>query len=201
MFFEPINGHGLSHNPFKAIVSPRPIGWISTRSDAGIDNLAPYSFFNAVCDTPPLVMFSSGGMKDSARNAIQSGVFAVNIVSKPLIDAMNQSSALLERDVSEFDFAHIEKANCSMIDACYVLHAPAVLECRVTQHMQPLQLDGSMTESHLIFGEVVGVRIQDELITNGRFDNDAAQIVARLGYMDYTVVDDIFALDRPRPTP
>ena len=128
MFYQPKDGHGLPHSPFNAIVSPRPIGWISTRGPQG-DNLAPYSFFNAVAYTPPQVMFA-GTMKDSLRNIQDSGVFAANVVSRPMWEKMNQTSAHLAHGVDEFAHAGVQKAECTLIDCPRVALSPATLECR-----------------------------------------------------------------------
>jgi flavin reductase (DIM6/NTAB) family NADH-FMN oxidoreductase RutF len=189
MFYEPKNGHGLRHNPFKAMVAPRPIGWISTRASTG-DNLAPYSFFNAVNDAPMQVIFA-GSMKDSIRNVQETKVFAVNLVSEAMIDVMNASSAAVAAEVDEFALAGIEKAECAVIDCPRVAEAPAALECRLS-HL--LQLAGG---SWLAVGDVVGVHIRDAFLREGRFDTAAARLVSRLGYRDYAVVQDIFELTRP----
>lgn len=199
MFYEPKDGHGLPHNPFNAIVSPRPIGWISTRSQDGTDNLAPYSFFNAVAYTPPQVMFSStgakpdqDGTKDSVANIRDTQEFCVNIVSYALMAAMNHSSGPWPREVDEFDDAGLAKADCQTIHCARVAQAPAALECRVTQII-PLRGKNNFA----VFGEVTGVHINDDCLTDGRFDVTRFQPLARLGYMDYTVVREVFELARP----
>ncbi|MES2436179.1 MAG: flavin reductase family protein [Pseudomonadota bacterium] len=189
MFYDPKDGHGLPHNPFKAIVAPRPIGWISTRGPLG-DNLAPYSFFNAVNDAPMQVMFA-GGMKDSIANLRDSGVFAVNVVAESMISAMNASSERVARGVDEFALAGVEKAECLAIDCPRVALAPATLECRLV-HL--LELAG---ENWMAVGEVVGVHIREEYLRDGRFDLALVRPVARLGYKDYAVVGDPFELARP----
>ncbi|MEO1749694.1 MAG: flavin reductase family protein, partial [Pseudomonadota bacterium] len=132
MFYKPEEGHGLPHDPFKAIVAPRPIGWVSTRGSDGNVNLAPYSFFNAVCAAPPIVMFSSDGWKDSAANASETGEFACNFVSAEQADKMNLTSAVLERGVSEFEHAGLPLAHGIAISAPHVANCPSVLECKVT---------------------------------------------------------------------
>lgn len=189
MFYDVKNGHGLPHNPFKAIVAPRPIGWISTRSSKG-DNLAPYSFFNAVNDAPMQVIFA-GGLKDSLRNVQESGVFAVNVVSAALVDVMSATSKALPHGVDEFAHVGIEKGECQLIDCPFVVAAPAVLECRLSQMVQ---LGGAQW---MAVGDVVAVRIRDEYLRNGRFDVALAQPAARLGYRDYDVVTTPFELMRP----
>ena len=194
MFYDPNAPHGprnggLPHNPFKAIVAPRPIGWISTRGGLG-DNLAPYSFFNAVNDAPMQVMFA-GGMKDSIVNLRETGVFAVNMVAQSMIVAMNASSESVARGVDEFALAGVAKAECVQIDCPRVALAPATLECRVL-HVLELGGDGWMA-----VGTVVGVHIREEYLRDGRFDLALVRPVARLGYKDYAVVTAPFELARP----
>ena len=202
MFYEPKNGHGLSHNPFNAIVTPRPIGWISTRDAQGIDNLAPYSFFNAVAYVPPQVMFASTaskadqiGTKDSVANIRETGVFCVNIVEYAMRDAMNATSATLGKEVDEFAHAGLDKAACETIGCSRVALAPAALECKVTQI---LTLEGD--ENYAVFGEVVGVHMRDDCLVDGRFDITTYHPLSRLGYRDYTVIRDLFTLSRPDDT-
>ena len=191
MFYRPQDGHGLPHNPFNAIVAPRPIGWIATRSAAG-DNLAPYSFFNAVAYDPPQVIFASNGDKDSVGNVRESGVFAASIVSEAMMRAMSDTAAALPRGVDEFVTNGIAKAECVTIPCPRVADAPATLECRV---VQIIVLPGP--ENFLVVGEVVGVHLRDDCLHNGRFDVTAFHPVARLGYRDYTVVRDLFEMKRP----
>lgn len=199
MFYRPEDGHGLPHNPFNAIVSPRPIGWISTRGSDGKDNLAPYSFFNAVAYVPPQVMFSStsakpdrNGTKDSVGNIRDTGVFCVNIVEYAARDAMNKTSGPWKREEDEFALAGLEKAQCEVIDAPRVANAPASLECRVTKIVD---LPGEANK--LVLGTVVGVHLRDNCIVDGRFDVTTFQPLARLGYRDYSVVERVFTLKRP----
>ena len=199
MFYHPADGHGLPHNPFSAIVSPRPIGWISTRGGDGRDNLAPYSFFNAVAYVPPQVMFAStgakadrGDTKDSVGNIRDTGVFCVNIVGYAMKDAMSRTSGAWGRGVDEFADAGIEKAECSVIACSRVAAAPAALECRMTQIVQ---LPG--VSNFVVFGEVVGVHLRDDCLVDGRFDVTRYQPLARSGYMDYSVVREVFEMRRP----
>jgi flavin reductase (DIM6/NTAB) family NADH-FMN oxidoreductase RutF len=199
MFYRPADGHGLPHNPFNAIVTPRPIGWISSRSAEGVNNLAPYSFFNAVAYTPPQVMFAStgakddqDGTKDSVANIRDTGVFCVNVVSYALRDAMNASSAALPQEVDEFAHAGLEVAECETINCARVAAAPAALECRLTQIVT---LPGEANK--VVFGEVVGVHMRDDCLRDGAFDVTTFQPLARLGYRDYSVVRDLFSLSRP----
>ncbi len=200
MFYEPKNGHGLPHNPFNAIVTPRPIGWIGTRSLDGNDNLAPYSFFNAVAYEPPQVMFASSSVKpdrintkDSVANIRDTGVFSVNVVSFELRDAMNKTSGPWDKSTDEFDLANIEKAQCDTINCARVAAAPATLECKLTQI---IQLPGAA--NFVVFGEVAGVHLRDDCMTNGLLDLTKFNPLARLGYQDYTHVTDLFSLKRPR---
>ncbi|MEJ6478241.1 MAG: flavin reductase family protein [Octadecabacter sp.] len=202
MFYQPDQGHGLPHNPFSAIVSPRPIGWISTRGADGVDNLAPYSFFNAVAYAPPQVMFAStsakddrGDTKDSVANIRETGVFTVNIVEYAMRDAMNRTSGAWASDVDEFADAGLEKGQCQTIDCAYVATCPAALECKLTQIVK---LAGAA--NFVVFGEVTGVHLRDDCLIDGRFDVTRYAPLARLGYSDYTAVRDVFGITRPGDT-
>lgn len=190
MFYQPQEGHGLPYNPFKAIVSPRPIAWISTRAGHG-DNLAPYSFFNAITDAPPQVMFA-GGLKDSIANITDSGVFAVNVVEEAMFKAMSVTSATLPRSTDEFTHAGVPKAECTTVNCPRVANAPATLECRM---LQIITLTGA--DNYMVIGEVTGIHLRDDCLVNGRFDVTTYRPMARLGYMDYSVVRDLVALPRP----
>ncbi|MGG7579798.1 flavin reductase family protein [Rhizobium sp. Nf11,1] len=192
------NRHGLAHDPFKAIVSPRPIGWIGSKGRDGSINLAPYSFFNAVADRPKLVMFSSAGRKDSQRNAGETGAFTCNFVSRDLAEKMNLSSAALPYGNSEFDFAGLTPKQSKLIDSPYVGEAYAVLECRVTEIIEPKTLSGAPSENVLVFGEVVGIHIDEAIVRDGRLDMSIARPVARMGYMDYSEGSDVFEMFRPQ---
>ncbi len=199
MFYRPEDGHGLPHNPFNAVVTPRPIGWISTRGADGRDNLAPYSFFNAVAYVPPQVMFAStstkadrGDTKDSVANIRETGVFCVNVVAYDMRDAMNRTSGPWDREVDEFADAGIERIACETIACARVAHAPAALECRLTQIVQ---LPGEA--NFVTFGEVTGVHLRDDCLRDGQFDVTRFQPLARLGYRDYARVTEVFSLARP----
>jgi flavin reductase (DIM6/NTAB) family NADH-FMN oxidoreductase RutF len=199
MFYKPEEGHGLPHNPFNAIVTPRPIGWISTRGADGQDNLAPYSFFNAVAYTPPQVMFAStntkpdrGDTKDSVANIRETGVFCVNIVEYAMKDAMNQTSGPWPRETDEFEQAGIDRAECETIGCARVARAPAALECRLTQIVE---LRG--VSNFLVLGEVTGVHMRDDCLKDGRFDILSYQPLTRLGYRDYSRITELFSLARP----
>lgn len=191
MFYRPAEGHGLRHNPFNAIVTPRPIGWISSTGPFG-DNLAPYSFFNAAAYTPPQVTFASTGIKDSLRNVLDTGVFAVNIVEEAMLDAMNATSAVLPREVDEFARAGVQREPCVTIDCPRVAGAPAVLECRLVQEILLLGRDNV-----LVIGEVTGIHLRDDCLVDGRFDVTRFHPVARMGYRDYAVIREVFEKKRP----
>lgn len=191
MFYRPQDGHGLPHNPFTAIITPRPIGWISTRGKAG-DNLAPYSFFNGVAYAPPQVMFASTGFKDSVRNVQESSVFAVNIVGYDAREAMNLTSDGYPAGVDEFEHAGVAKAECRTIACPRAADAPATFECRMTQIVT---LRGK--DNFLILGEVTGVHLRDDCVVDGRFDVTRFQPLARSGYRDYAVVREVFEMIRP----
>jgi len=193
------NDHGLPHNPFKAIVSPRPIAWVSTLNADGSANLAPYSFFNGVNDSPPMVMFASQTKKhgfetakDSARNAAEQGEFTVNIVGHTLKAEMNISTEHFDYGVDEFEKAGLTKRAGETVKCPYVGEAPAALECKT---YKVVDLPGGNYE--MIIGEVTGVHIRDEMLRDGRYDVTLARHVARLGYRDYAQIDDIFELARP----
>lgn len=184
----------LRHDPFKALIAPRPIGWIGSIDEQGRANLAPYSFFNAVSDRPPMVMFSSGGRKDSLRNIEATGEFTCSLATFALREAMNLSSAPLAPGVDEFDAAGLAKAASLLVRPPFVAAAPAALECRL---WRTLALPGSYT---VVFGEVVAIHIDDALVRDGRVDTGAMRLLSRLGYMDYGVLEpaDVFALNRPQ---
>lgn len=199
MFYQPKDGHPLPHNPFSAIVSPRPIGWISTRSKDGIDNLAPYSFFNAVAYDPPQVMFASTAQKqgrhlgkDSVANIDETGMFCVNIVEYAMRDAMNKTSTGNPAVGDEFTHAGIDRTECETIACSRVTNAPAALECKLTQI---ITLAGD--HNLLVIGEVTGIHLRDDCLIDGTFDVTKYQPLARLGYHDYAHVNDLFSLKRP----
>ena len=199
MFYRPEDGHGLPHNPFNALITPRPIGWISSRAVDGSNNLAPYSFFNGVAYTPPQVMFASTGTKtdqpgtkDSLANIEETGVFCVNIVAYEMRDAMNASSEMLPKEVDEFAHAGLTAAECDTINCPRVEGAPAALECKLTQIVT---LPGAA--NRVAFGEVTGIHLRDDCLRDGIFDVTTFQPLARMGYRDYTVVRDVFSLSRP----
>lgn len=199
MFYRIEDGHGLPHDPLKAIVSPRPIGWISTRGTDGTVNLAPYSFFNMISGQPPLVFFSSEGVKHSAELARESGEFVANLVGRDLGIQMNASSIDAPNEVNEFDYSGLAMADCEVVSAPRVAEAPASLECKVTEIFHPKDIDGQPVQALVIVGQVVGVHIADGFLTpEGFFDTVKAGNMARLGYMDFSTVDKVFAMRRPR---
>ena len=199
MFYNPEIGHNLPHDPFKAIVSPRPIGWISTIDKEKNVNLAPYSFFNAVADNPPMIMFSITGQKrnisskDTLQNIIETKCFVVNVVSRELLNQMNQTSGNYPKNTDEFVLANLEKTNCVYIDVPRVKKSPASLECTL---YKILKLPGF--SNNMVIGEVVGIHINENILKNGIFDILAYDPVARLGYKDYTYVSSKFELERPK---
>lgn len=192
------NQHGMAHDPFKAIVAPRPIGWIGTKGRDGSFNLSPYSFFNIVSDRPKIIMFSSSGRKHSLKNAEETGFFTASLVSRPLVDQMNASSAPVDYGVDEFALAGLTPKMGEMVDAPFVAEAFAALECRVTEVIVPRDLQGQESESVMVLGQVLGIHLSEEIIRDGRLDMELARPVARMGYMDYADGGaDVFQLKRP----
>jgi flavin reductase (DIM6/NTAB) family NADH-FMN oxidoreductase RutF len=181
----------------KSIVVPRPIGWISTIGPGGIANLAPYSFFNAVEDRPPIVMFASGGLKHSARNARDNGEFVVNLVTEPLLEAMSLTSAPLPDGQSEFEAAGLAMAPSVLIRPPRVAAAAAALECKLLEIRQPHDLLGRLLETYIVFGQVVMIHADSRVLADARVDATAEPVAARLGGMEYTLVRDVRSLERP----
>ncbi len=197
MFYETEeNKHGMKHDPFKALVAPRPIGWISSLDANGVVNLAPYSFFNAVSDRPPFVMFSSSGRKDSIRNIEATGEFVCSLATYDLKDQMNATSAMVGPEVDEMALAGLTPAPCKLVKPPRVAESPVAFECRYYKTIVLPGLNGA--EGNLVvLGAVVGIHIDDDAIADGRVDTAGMRPIARLGYMDYSVVDEVFSLDRP----
>lgn len=192
------NAHGMKHDPFKAIVAPRPIGWIGTKGRDGSINLSPYSFFNIVSDNPKIVMFSSSGRKDSLRNAEESCVFTASLASRNLAEHVNASSVAVPYGTNEFAIAGLSPHMGQLVDAPFVAEAHAVLECRVTEIFQPKALDGTLANSFMVFGEVVAIHISDAVIHDGRIDMSLLRPIARMGYRDFSDGGtDVFQLTRP----
>ena len=200
LFYETAeNAHGLKHEPFKAIVAPRPIGWIGTKAADGRRNLAPYSFFNAVSDTPKLVMFSSSGHKDSVTNIEETGVFTCSLASRHLAEPMNVSSIAVPRGVDEFELAGLTPVTGRLVDAPYVGEAYAVLECQMTQILRPVDIDGGESDNWVVFGQVLGIHISPEVLRDGRIDMAIARPLGRMGYVDYADGGaEVFAMTRPK---
>lgn len=198
-FYEPSNGHGLPHDPFKAIVAPRPIGWISTCDAEGRVNLAPYSFFNAVCDRPPMVMFSSAGWKDTVANIHATGEFVCNLVTRSLAEKMNLTSAPLPHGVNEFEFSNLAALPSRLVTPPRVAESPAALECKLVQIVQLHGADGATLDQYLTIGQVVGVHLDRAYLKEGLFDLVATHPVQRAGYgADYTEATTGFKMERPR---
>ena len=198
MFFEPSpDKGGLPYDPFKAIVAPRPIGWISSVDAEGRVNLAPYSFFSAIGDRPPMVMFSSSGNKHSSANVAATNEFVCNLATWDLREAMNETSAAVERDVNEFEHAGLTMAPSRLVRPPRVAESPAALECRAVQMFRPVDLAGRETDQYVVIGQVIGVFIDDAYLRDGRFDMTLARTIARCGYMDYAVTDTLFQMRRP----
>jgi len=202
MFYEPAAGHGLPHDPFKALVVPRPIGWISTLGADGVPNLAPFSFFNAVSDAPPMVLFAAngphleGGLKDSVVNAERSGEFVCNLATWELREQMTASSAMAPRAVDEFALAGLTAAPSRRVRAPRVAESPVHLECRYLQTIE-LPARDPARPNRLVIGEVIGVHIADHLLRDGRVDCAAMAPLARLGYLEYALIGSIFEMPRP----
>ena len=202
MFYEPKDGSGLPHNPLNAIVVPRPIGWISTLSAEGVPNLAPYSFFNAVAYTPPQVMFAAtsnhqfGGLKDAVADAQATGEFVVNVATWQMREQMNASAVPAPREVDEFEYAGLTKAESSLVKCPRVAESPVHLECRYTKSLEVLS-DDADNPNTVVFGEVVGVHIDDSVLVDGRVDFLKLRPVGRLGYLDFVEVDSFFTMPRP----
>lgn len=189
--------HGLAHNPWLALVAPRPIGWISSISADGVANLAPYSFFNAMSLDPPFVAFGSGGRKDSLANIEATGCFAVNMVTGDLCRQMVATSGDYQPDIDEFKLAGLTKAPCRNIAAPRVAESPVCIECRLNTTMPLVSSDGKASRTILVVGEVVGIHIEDSVIRDGMIDPVAIGLVGRLGYLDYTIIETKFAMPRP----
>ena len=190
------NDHGFQNDPFKAIVAPRPIGWVSTLSAAGVANLAPYSYFNAVAQDPHYIVLGSGGRKDTLRNIQDTDEFALSLATFELREQMNASSANVAHGVDEFELAGLGKAACRFIAAPRVAESPVCLECRLFKVID-LPDDGGSVADYLIVGRVIGIHIDDRFIADGRVDTAAMQPIARLGYSEYATVTEAWRMRRP----
>jgi flavin reductase (DIM6/NTAB) family NADH-FMN oxidoreductase RutF len=199
IFFEPKSRDRklFPHDPFKGMIVPRPIGWVSTMSKAGEVNLAPYSYFNGFNSWPQIVGFSSESVKDSATFAVETGEFTWSMATYGLRDQMNATSEGLPRGQSEFAHAGLATAPSTLVRPPRVAASPAALECKVTQVLKILDLEGKETGGTVVFGQVVGYHVDERYMKDGRFDLVAAQTIARCGYDEYTVIDRVFPLKRP----
>jgi flavin reductase (DIM6/NTAB) family NADH-FMN oxidoreductase RutF len=197
-FYEPPAGHRLAHDPLKAIIAPRPIGWISSVDAAGKVNLAPYSFFNMVSDDPPMVMFSSNGWKDSVRNVSETGEFVANLAVRFLAEQMNLSSASVPPEVDEMELASLEKAPSVLVRPPRVAAAPAALECKSVSIQRLRGIGGVESSNYMVIGQIVGVHIDPAFLKNGIFDTAGARPLGRCGYRgDYAEVTSLFEMVRP----
>ena len=199
--YQPRLGHGLPHDPFNAIVGPRPIGWISTRSASGVNNLAPYSFFNAFNYVPPIIGFASIGYKDTLRNIEETGEFVWNLTTRALAESMNQSCAAVGPDVSEFALAGLTPLASTAVAPPRVAESPVTFECKRTQILQLQGADGAQVDTWLVLGEVVAVHIDKALLKDGVYDTAAAGHVLRGGGpADYFTLgpEQLFRMHRPR---
>ena len=203
LFYEPRHRDKtvLPHDPFKAIIAPRPIGWVTTLSSEGCVNLAPYSFFNAFADRPPIIAFSSQGYKDSVTFVEQTGEFVWNMPTWKLRDAMNLTSAPLPQGESEADYAGIAMAPSRLVDPPRVKDSPAALECKLVEVKRLADRHGTSLDYWLVLGEVVGVHLDLDYIKDGVLDMSAMAPIARCGYGDYVVADKVFQLSRPTKPP
>ena len=198
LFIDPAGPNPLPHDPFKAIVAPRPIGWISTLGSEGRPNLAPYSFFNGICTSPRLVMFCSEGFKDSVRNASETREFVCNLATRTLAAQMNESSRTVPSTTNEFELAGLEVAPCRIVKPARVAASPAALECRVVDVIRLKDADGRALDNWMTIGQVVGMRVRRDCLRDGLFDMTLAGTIARCGYRgDYLEATELFEMLRP----
>lgn len=196
-FYRPEDGHGLPHDPFKAIIAPRPIGWISTVDVNGRPNLAPYSFFNALSSEPPILGFSSEGRKDTLANIEATGEFVFNLATAELADAVVETGAPVAADMDEMALAKLQPASCRVVRAPRVAASPAALECRLIEVRPIVDLAHRPTAHWLVIGQVVGVHLARDYLREGLFDTAAAAPLARCGYAaDYSIADRMVELRR-----
>jgi flavin reductase (DIM6/NTAB) family NADH-FMN oxidoreductase RutF len=198
MFYEPDKrDHGLPYDPFKAIVAPRPIGWITSMNAKGEVNLAPYSFFNGIGSRPALIMFASEERKDSVSFIEETGEFVCNLATFDLRDAMNATSAPLPRGVNEMARAGLTPTPSRFVKPPRVAESPCALECKLLRVVSIDDAHGVPADCHVVFGHVVGIHIEDRFIADGRLDTAAMKPIARCGYDEYAVVDGLFSMRRP----
>ena len=205
MFYETkTNNHGLKHDPFKSCIIPRPIAWITTISNDGVDNCAPYSFFNGVSSDPPMVMFANNGSaidgsgpRDTFSNIKENQEFVINISTFNTKDKMNKTSARLCRNVSEIEFASLETLDSRLVKPKRLKESPINMECTL---YKIIDLPGITEDNYngILIGKVIGIHINDEYIKDGKVDVKKIKPLARLGYFDYSVIDDFFSIKRPK---
>lgn len=198
--YQPRSGHGLPHDPLNAIVGPRPIGWVSSLSASGQRNLAPYSFFNCFNYHPPIIGFASSGWKDSVRNISESKEFVWNLATRPLAEAMNESSASVPPEQDEFALAGLTPIAASHVNVSMVAESPVNFECRLTQLIRLQDVQGTELESWLVLGEVVAIHIDEALLEEGIYQTAKAQPILRAGGPSayYGISEDLrFDLVRP----
>ncbi|WJS87164.1 flavin reductase family protein [Paracoccus sp. TOH] len=196
--YDPREGHRLAHSPIKAIIAPRPIGWISTLGPDGVANLAPYSFFNIVSEKPPILLFSSEGRKDTIRNIEAAGEFVFNLATSSLADAMNVTSADWPAEVDEFQKAGLGKVASEVVAAPRIAKSPAAMECKLLDVRRLVDLDGRDVDAEIVIGQAARIHIRQDVITEGQFDIAKAGTIARAGYRgDYVVVTETFEMLRP----
>jgi flavin reductase (DIM6/NTAB) family NADH-FMN oxidoreductase RutF len=199
MFYETRkNDHGLPRDPFKAIVAPRPVGWITSMNAKGEINLAPYSFFNAVSDNPPIVLFSSEGRKDSLVFIEETQEFVCNLATLDLLQAVVTTGVSFPRGVNEMIEAGLEPAPARLVRPPRVKASPCALECKLLQIVDLNDLDGRPSRRHVVIGQVIGIHIDERFLKDGRVDTAAMQPIARCGYSDYAVVDKVIPVVRPQ---
>jgi len=198
MFYDAIkNDHGLRYDPFKAIVAPRPIGWVTSMSAKGEINLAPYSYFNGVSSRPAMIMFSSEGRKDSIAFVEETREFVCSLTTWDQRDEMNATAAPLARGINEMERAGLKPAPSRLVKPPRVAGSPCALECKLLKIVNLDDIDGKKTERFVVFGQVVGVHIEDRFIKDGRLDTAAMKPIARCGYDEYAVVTEVFSMERP----
>jgi flavin reductase (DIM6/NTAB) family NADH-FMN oxidoreductase RutF len=199
-YYEPSKGHGLKHDPFNAIIAPRPIGWISSRDAKGHINLAPYSFFNGFCYKPPIIGFSSTSWKDSVGNIKETGEFVWNLATMDLAKQMNATAAHVAHDVSEFSIAGLTAVPCRIVNVPRVAESPVAFECKLTQIIQLQGADGHKVDAWLTLGEVVAVHIDKAMIEDGVYQTARARPIVRAGRRgDYFEIRPEAMFEMPRP--
>ena len=202
MFYRVSDGHGLPHDPFKSCVVPRPIGWITTVSAGGIVNLAPYSIFNGCGEDPPQVMYApggehvEGGLKDSLTNVEETGQFVANLVTWELREQMNDTALHVARSVNEMEMAGLDTEPSELVKPPRVNASPIHLEC---EYIQTLELRSNRPEyrNFVVIGEVIGIHIREEVMSEGMVDMSKFKPIARLGYQDYSITDNVFTMPFP----